>query len=492
MAEKKTRRMQSRTYSRLFLKVFGNYAVMVISFAVVLGVTFVRLYQNTNLENNVNNLARQAQIIARELQEYNEFGDYRNGRTYLDSLSSLESIEIWAIDNPMASEPLPKYFTNTDLKDVELTDEQDEIIRKAYSGDSTSKTYYSDIHGSTIMTVGVPVYNSSKEVCGAVLLNLELSSLDKGISNIQSLIIVSAGLAMLVSGILAFLFTRRMTAPISTMRSTALKLAHGNYEVKTGIVRNDEIGELARTVDFLADKLQENEKERENLEHMRTDFFANVSHELRTPITVIRAYSESLVDGVITDEAKKSQYYQRMLHECKSMERLVGDLLTLSKMQNPDFLIETEPVNLIQIFDDIVRSAGKIAEEKGITIQIKKNDDIAMMLGDYDRLRQMFMVILDNAIKFSHEQGEVTIEIRKGEMLAISIRDNGIGIKKEDLPYVFEKFYKSNLKQNVQGSGLGLAIAKQIAIKHNGSIRVFSEEGKGTVFMFGFKTLHEA
>ncbi len=491
MAQVGTGVRKSRTYSRLFFKVFGNYALMVILFAIVLGVTFIRLYQNTNMTDNVSTLERQAKSIAGELQEYNEFGDYDTGRGYLSIVSSLDGIEIWVIRNVEATAPLNEYLTNTDLVDIEIMPEMEGIIQNVYTGEIAHETYYSEIHGVTIMTVGVPVYNGDKEVCGAVLLNQEFSSLDEGISNIQSLIIVSAGLAMLVSGILAFLFTRRLTVPISMMRTTALQLARGNYEEKTGIVRNDEIGELARTVDFLTDKLQENEIERQNLERMRIDFFANVSHELRTPITVIRAFTESLVDGVVSDEAKKAQYYQRMLHECKSMERLVGDLLTLSKMQNPDFIIESEPINLVQVFDDIVRSITKIAEEKEVSIQIKKNCDVAMMLGDYDRLRQMFMVILDNAIKFSREKGEVIIEIRKGEALAISIKDNGIGIKKEDLPYVFEKFYKSNLKQNAQGSGLGLAIAKQIAIKHNGTIRVFSEEGKGTIFMFGFKSLLE-
>jgi len=244
------------------------------------------------------------------------------------------------------------------------------------------------------------------------------------------------------------------------------------------------------------------------MEQMRLDFFANVSHELRTPITVVRAYSETLLDGIIDDESTKFEYYEKMLTECKSMERLVGDLLVLSKMQNPDFTLEKEPINLVQVFSDILRSGGALAREKGVKIVFNTTADVLLMYGDYDRIRQMFMVIVDNAIKFSNDNGNVDITVKKetaadtvdffsatfsgdtyvnsGDNLIISIKDDGVGIADTELPHIFEKFYKSKLRQNAKGSGLGLAIAHQIALKHGGSITVESEKGKGTEFKFKF------
>lgn len=168
------------------------------------------------------------------------------------------------------------------------------------------------------------------------------------------------------------------------------------------------------------------------------------------------------------------------------MERLVGDLMILSKMQNPDFVIEKEPVNLYQVFDDIIRSAGAIAEKKNIKVDIVRNQPVIMMLGDYDRLRQMFMVILDNAIKFSDENKTIHINISNEDKIRVSIKDEGIGMDKNDLDNIFEKFYKSNLRQNASGTGLGLAIAKQIAIKHEGHVDVSSELGVGSTFTFTF------
>ena len=275
------------------------------------------------------------------------------------------------------------------------------------------------------------------------------------------------------------------------MRSTALQLASGNYQVKTGILQSDEIGELASTIDFLADKLVENEVERKNIEQMRLDFFANVSHELRTPVTVVRGYTELLVDGIVTDEERRQQHYARMLSECQNMERLVGDLLLLSKMQNPDFLIEKEPVTLQQVFKDLRRSALVIAEEKEIKIVISQPKEPCIMMGDYGRLRQMFLVIVDNAIKFSKEKSNVYITLECDKYITVTIRDEGIGIPEEELPNIFDKFYKSKLRQNAKGSGLGLAIAREICMKHDGLIKVESEVGKGTSFLFNFPKMEE-
>ena len=480
-----------RIKDRLLFRVFFNYALIMILFALITGVVFVSLYRKLDIENNRNRLLQQAQGIAKQVQEYQKNGDINNGLTYISAISTIQSLEIWVVANPGADKPLNPYLTSVDLEGVALPEDQLEVISEAFYGVETDRIYYSEIHTYTVLSVGTPIRNGAGEVCGAVILNTGMASVDKGISNILKTIIASVMIALALSFVVAIWFARQLTGPFSRMRTMALKLAEGDYEVKTGIDRKDEVGDLARTLDFLTDKLKENEIERENLEHMRMDFFANVSHELRTPITVVRAYTESLVDGVVTDAEQVEQYYQRMLSECTGMERLVGDLLILSKMQNPDFVIEKEPVDVVQIFHDLVRAASKIAEEKNVTVTFDCEREYCLMFGDYGRLRQMFLVILDNAIKFSNEGGEVRIRITKGDKLTVSIKDNGIGIAPEELPFVFDKFYKSKLRQNAKGSGLGLAIAKQIALKHDGTIDIHSELTKGTEFVFRFDPIDE-
>lgn len=475
----------------IFFKVYANYAVLVLIFAVMLGLTFMKLYQDSNSEDYSKQLQKKAERVAERFRNYIVDEDFSECLSYLEILREFDETEIWTLSNPLAEEPMQDIMVSVSLEDVELQEEYHEIINEAFHGKTYLLTFFSDIHDATTVAVGTPIVGGNREVCGALVLITTMESMDRLTHNITYLILVSIVVALVASFMLAVAFARQISRPISKMRTTALELADGNYSISTDITSNDEVGDLARTIDFLSEKLQATDIERRNMEQARLDFFANVSHELRTPIAVVRAYAESLVDGIVTDEAKIQQYYERMLIECKSMERLVGDLLTLSKMQNPDFVVEKEPVNVVHIFDDIARTVNTLGQEKGVKLKIEKNNDVIMMMGDYDRLRQMFLVICDNAVKFSRENSYIYITLTLGEKIRVSIRDEGVGIAQDELPNIFEKFYKSKLRQNAKGTGLGLAIAKQIALKHGGTINVISELTKGTEFIFEFKPVFE-
>lgn len=478
-----------RPWNRLFFKVYVNYAVMVVFFALILGVIFINLSEKSIVNSFRNRLMKQGETVSKDFTGMIVNKEYGRCYSYLEELRKFGAYETWSVSNPDAKEPMDARMVTMELNALLTSKEFSEVINGAFHGEKTTATGYSDFHGYDIITLGIPVLGGTGEVCGAILTIAELDSQTESINSTRTMILLSALIALFVSFVLAILFANQLSRPILKMRHTALELASQKYDTKTGINRKDEIGDLAKTIDFLTDKLMENEKVRNNLEQMRLDFFANVSHELRTPITVVRAYTESLVDGVVTSDENKQQYYEKMLLECKSMERLVGDLLTLSKMQNPDFVVEKEPVNLVQVLEDVVRVVRQLGDEKKIKINLTYANDVCLMYGDYDRMRQMFLVICDNAIKFSHENSSIYISIQNGEKLIISIRDEGIGIVKEELDNIFEKFYKSKLRQNAKGSGLGLAIAKQIALKHNGTIEVKSEVGVGTEFIFAFDSV---
>lgn len=477
-------------YNRLFIKTYTSFAAVITVFALILGMLYMRMYEKATVANYEQQLTKKAQAISTRCTTYFLDNQYYEWWNYLIMLSELEGTEIWSVSNPNAGKPLTSSMA-TNLDADTLTTEYVEVAQAAFNSQVEIRTQFSSYHECDIITVGVPVQGKNGEVAGAILLISPVETQKEVVNSSWYMILLSGMVALIISFIIAIPFARSMTQPITSMRSTALELASGNYKAKTGIVRYDEIGELATTIDFLADKLVENEIERKNMEQMRLDFFANVSHELRTPITVVRGYTESLVDGVVSDEERRQQYYSRMLSECQSMERLVGDLLLLSKMQNPDFLIEKEPVTLQQVFNDLKRSAGAIAAEKNIDIVMKQPDTPCLMMADYMRLRQMFVVIVDNAIKFSHENSCIYITLETDDNIRVSIRDEGIGISSEELPNIFEKFYKSKLRQNAKGSGLGLAIAKQICLKHNGTIQVESAIGEGTTFTFSFPKMEE-
>ncbi len=475
--------------NHLFFKVYLNYAIILALFAILLGIIYMKLYETNIMDTYQIKLLKQATSISRRLSTTINNNEEESYLEYIQVLSELdtETPDIWTISNPSAIHPMSPNLETADISGIDMPQDFIEIANTAFLNQVDHRNGYYEEFGGMSLIMGVPV-NVNGEVVGAVLLISQVVNQNNIIMDSMKLIVISTFVALFISFIIATFFAKGISNPISNIRKTAIELVDGHYNSKTGIIRKDEIGDLARTIDILADELKENEVERLNREQVRVDFFANVSHELRTPLTVIRAYTESIVDGVV-DEEKVDQYHNRILSECKGMERLVGDLLVLSKMQNPDFEIEKEPVNLTQVFDDLARNMQAICYEKNITLSFQKENDTYMMMGDYDRLRQMFLIILDNAIKFSNENSHVYILLSKKDKLRISIKDEGIGISPEELPIIFDKFYKSKLKQNKQGSGLGLAISKQIALKHDGIVNVYSTLGEGTEFVFEFQCL---
>lgn len=479
-----------RLWNRLSFRLCVYFFLLLAVFSSLLVFTFDSFYGKSSMNAYRESQQELAMRIAKHMAILVRENDKRGFIAYQDAIKSIENQEttdVWYVSNENSETPMDSAFSNVDMDDISLTPEMSSVLNSAFAGETGFSIGYDKIYESSVVRVGSPIYGETREVIGAVLI-VSLVENHKSVVDSSKLSLgISAALALLVSLMIALFMTTWISKPVRDMRIVANELAKGNYRVKTGSKREDDIGILSQTLDILSNRLLVAEQERENEEQMRRDFFANVSHELRTPITVMRGYTEALVDGVVEEEEKKQQYYERMLGECKMMERLVMDLLLLSKMQNPDFQVEKEPVNLVQVFYDIYRSANIMAEEKKIEIHMMSEDDCCMMMGDYDRLRQMFLVILDNAIKFSNEGGNVYISIQStGPRLKVSIRDEGIGIPENEMPYIFEKFYKSKLRQNAKGTGLGLMIAKYIALKHDGEIEVESQVGIGTIFNFFF------
>lgn len=482
-----------RFYNKLYFRFFCIFGITSSVLVLLVGVVFFRLYSRNTIHEFREQLEIDAGEIADKVEEYSESGEENGYSDYMDATQALlesQNVDVWIMPYYKSINHLRSAYTNSNLKYKELSKGMSRVMKRVYTKDGVYSNYgYDDMYDEELIRAGAPVHDSGGNVIGGVLLNANYAKRVETVDNVEKTVFIALLSAWFVSMCISFLLSKQLSGPISKIGRTARILAEGAYETKTGVNVSGEIGELAETVDVLSDRLAENEKIRKEIDRSRMDFFANVSHELRTPITVMRGYTETLNDGIITDNDKIKNMYERMLNECKGMERLVGDLLTLSKMQNPDFMLNLEPVSLVQIFENAVKSARVLSEKKNITIRMEYNDEYCFMSGDYDRLRQMFLIILDNAIKFSHENSYIDIKLEKGEKLKASIKDYGIGIDEDMLPYIFEKFYKSKLQMNEKGSGLGLVIAKAIAARHNGKVEVYSKPGEGTRFTFTFDSI---
>lgn len=233
--------------------------------------------------------------------------------------------------------------------------------------------------------------------------------------------------------------------------------------------------------------------ESERLEQLRRDFVANVSHEFRTPLTVIRGSLEALLDGTLADRAEIQRYYQRMLSETHGLNRLVGDLLELSRLQSGKITLNKELIHIPSLLADSVKSMQTIAGKKDIKIEFSFEQNVPPIMGDYDRIRQLFVIFLDNAIKYSPDNTKISVEtsIQGSKTLLVKIQDQGYGIPAEELKQIWDRFYKIDQSRNSNGTGLGLAIAKHLIELHDGRVSVQSELHKGTVVEVTFN-IHQA
>ena len=204
---------------------------------------------------------------------------------------------------------------------------------------------------------------------------------------------------------------------------------------------------------------------------MRENFVATISHELRTPVAVLKGSVEVLKDGIITVPHEIDAYYRQMYRETVYLERLVNDLLELSRLQDDRFRLEKDIVSVHQIIQDAARAIRQVARKKNITLQVICTEEDYRIQADYSRIRQVLIILLDNAVKFSRPEQTVQLELsRDSQQIIITVTDYGSGIRAEELPHIFDRFHKASTGSNHDGTGLGLAIARQIISRHGGTI----------------------
>ena len=407
------------------------------------------------------------------------------------SMRMIEDIamgEVWIVDAKTGNIVQGRNEKGQSFSYLKLPPNAEETVKKAIFGETTTTENFNDYLNENSITVAVPIKNG-ETIEGVVLLHSPVKYMSSALKSGIYTLVFSILAALILAGISAVWLSISFTKPLNKIRNTTTKLAKGNYEVTTQVNQNDEIGELAKSIDKLALQLDKSSKESERFEKMRQNFIANISHELRTPITVIRGSIEAICDGIIKDPEQLKDYNEQILSDSIHLQRLVNDLIDLTKLQNTDFSIDKSTINLFEIINDAVRSMKNISTKKGVKINFSLEnaieEDRYLFVGDYQRIRQMIIIVLDNAIKFSNENQEVDILLKKeNNKYELKICDSGRGIDSKNIGKIFNRYHKSNTEENKNGMGLGLAIAKEIAIRHNIEIMVESEPYIKTIFTF--------
>lgn len=285
--------------------------------------------------------------------------------------------------------------------------------------------------------------------------------------------LVGIGVALL----LAFFISRRITAPIQSLASVARSLGNGDFARRAEVKSKDELGELAATFNSMAAELERADK-------LRRDLVADVAHELRTPLSNIKGYLEGIQDGVVkADEATLKLIYE----EVELLSRLVEDLHELALAESGGLSLDKQVYNLREVVQDIASAMSYQIEAKRLKLKLDLPDSPALAIIDRQRVGQVLRNLISNAINFTPEGGEITLSMEcRDSDIAISVADTGPGIPQEDLPYIFERFYRvdKSRSRTTGGSGLGLTIAKRLVEAHGGQLIVESTPGRGSRFTF--------
>ena len=451
---------------RWFLKCFSAVLAALVLLDIVLYCVF-RMYFYNTVEQA---LRSELNIISTVITGYysnsvNSAVSYdEQARTAVESFTKKDLMELMVINSDgeviitsSGFEPPGEYT----MPDYEAAKQSEDGIA-SYSGYQAG--------GEKVMAVTELLQTGSGDFTAArVVTSLEKADYQLGIVMVVVVLISAAVILLILT--LGLYFIRSIVIPLRQIGANAQKIAQGDFKVSIKYKTDDELGELVKVFNYMAGEL-------ENTEKLKNDFTSSVSHELRTPLTAIKGWSETIAQSL--DDRQTVKKGMRIISdETARLSDMVEELLDFSRIQSGRFNLSKENMDIFAELTDAVIMYSQKAQIDGKTILYSEPEAVVTIYGDRNRIRQVFVNIIDNALKYTGDGGVVRIEtlVAPGKV-KICVEDNGCGIAREDLPKVKGMYYKAN--NNVRGSGIGLAVADEIVSAHGGTLEIKSEEGQYT------------
>lgn len=297
-------------------------------------------------------------------------------------------------------------------------------------------------------------------------------------NQMKYLFISSSIISITITGLFTYYITKRITAPLREMNRVALLIARGQFNQRVNIGTRDELGELGETFNYMAQELG-------SLDQMRKDFVANVSHDLRSPLTSIHGFARAFLDDTIPND-RKHHYFTIMKEQTERMIKLVNDLLDMAQIESGQLEIRPVLFNLSELVRQVMARMETEFVNKKLNVELISEEvqDIHVY-ADPDRIDQVIVNLIQNAVQISSNGSSVEVILKKGQQAVVSIRDYGTGISQEDIQSIWERFYKTDRPRTKKvGTGIGLSIVKHLLVLHQTDIQVESEVGIGTTFTF--------
>ena len=462
-------------HSNLYLKFIILYIIfgfLSIFTAATLG---AQLVLDTIRDDDASRLYREATILATDQLSdyYSEDMSFTATRTLLNGVNIYLEADLWLTDTD-GNVLLSVSSSGTGMVPKQIQD----FDPAAAGGEQYLTGDYHGYYSDEVLTMIVPV-TEGFSTKGYLLVHKPLSYFEEQQHSIMvcvyiTLIVIYVLSFMIFLGIHLFIYL-----PLRKITEAAKQYASGNLDYEIPVNSQDEIGYLSASLNYMSTHLKD-------MEDYQKKFVANVSHDFRSPLTSIKGYIEAIADGTIPVELQ-GKYLNIILFETERLTDLTRDLLPLNEFHTKDLLFIKESLDLHEMMKQAAASFEGTCTSRKISIELLFASRVLYVHADRSKIQQVLYNLLDNAIKFSNPQSTVTIETtERGEKIFTSVRDYGIGIPKEDLSKIWERFYKSDLSRgkDKKGTGLGLAIVREIIQAHNENINVISTEGVGTEFIF--------
>ena len=346
------------------------------------------------------------------------------------------------------------------------------------SEDSTGNWVGSLNTGEKVMAITRAVRDENGTLVGSIRYMVSLERADQQTFLVIIILVLAGAFIMLLLTFTGIYFIRSILVPVKQISASAKQIAQGDFDVRIEKGKDDELGQLCDAVNDMAGELGAAER-------MKNDFISSVSHELRTPLTAIKGWAETLRVGADPVTAEKGMTV--IIRESERLSGLVEELLDFSRLQSGRMRLSAARLDILAELDEAVYLFTDRARTEHKDLTYEENTSLSPVYGDRDRLRQVFVNIIDNALKYTESGGSITVSSREEDgFVRVTVSDTGCGIPPEHLPNVKKKFYKAN--QLVRGSGIGLAVADEIAAMHGGSLRIESQVGVGTVVTVSLPT----
>lgn len=358
---------------------------------------------------------------------------------------------------------------------------RNEVYNKVFKGQIVSAPMTHPRFGSSFMIIGIPVKLDGK-VQGGILINLPLASVKDTADILKVQLLYITIILLVTSVVIAFLLSRTFTRPILDITKVAMTMAAGNLTTRIHLKRRDEIGRLGETINHMGQELSK-------VEQLRKDLIANVSHELRTPLSLIKGYAETIKDVSGDSLEKREKHLDIIIDETNRLSDMVQEILEFSQMQAGYVDLNIQQFKINDTLERIYKKFEILGAKTGIRIVLKVEGE-AFVEGDEAKIEQVLYNLLNNAFNHSAKDGEITLGFTEGqEKIRVQVADAGEGIPENEIPYIWDRFYKVDKSGNRKksGTGLGLAIVKNILEAHRCSYGVESKEGLGTRFWFELK-----